>query len=391
MTTTQATRNAASERAPGNLEGWAWRGDEALGGDTGAAASASGGCAAVSVARSPGRGHGGTLGQGPQGHAAPGAEGAGSRQTPAVGTGLLRARGRLDGLLPQAQVDEPAQPDEGDGQEDQQRREAGQVAEQHEGCAHADGDEARGRHRQRRHAQRPQPRPVPDRGSIAQPERAAGARRGTAGDERDGHAVLKDAHDPGPRVAARLTARHQEVERLGDDLGAHEHGPADRTERGAVQDVVELAIGQQHEGTGHDEHHAEDRQDDDAHHELGTLVRGRTDPRGVQLPQDQAEEGTGHGTPGEREDDDTDGLVLVDVGRVEVDRQEQRHEERAGQQGDRQVAGRGHHDHDTDPRPQGQPEGVQVGTRQAGEERARQAGRGQRFLRLRGEACRPDP
>ena len=107
--------------------------------------------------------------------------------------------------------------------------------------------------------------------------------------------------------------------------------------------------------------------------DLEALVGRRDDPRRVQLTQEQAEEPTGHGAPGQRHDDDADRLVLVDVGRVEVDGQQERHDERAGEERDGQEARRReHHDHEH-AGCQRQAEGLQVRVGEAGEERRGEA------------------
>ena len=185
--------------------------------------------------------------------------------------------------------------------------------------------------------------------------------------------MLEDAQDPGPRVASRLEPGRQQVDRLCEQLRSDERRPAHRAERGAVEDVVELSIAQERERPDDDETHRDRGQDDDADERLERLVRRRTDAGREELAQDDTEERPGDGTPGERHEDDADGLVLVDVGRVEVDDEEERDEEGARDERDREVPGRGDRDDHDDPRDERDPERVLVGRWQTREDRRRES------------------
>ena len=118
---------------------------------------------------------------------------------------------------------------------------------------------------------------------------------------------------------------------------------------------------------------ADRRQDDDPGERLERLVRRRTDAGREELAQDDTEDRPGHGAPGERHEDDADGLVLVDVRRVEVHDEEERDEEGARDQRDREVPGRRDRDDHDDPRDERDPERILVGRWQTREDRRRES------------------
>ena len=141
-------------------------------------------------------------------------------------------------------------------------------------------------------------------------------------------------------------------------------------ERGAVEDVVEARVAQQHEQRDEHEQQSREREHDDAHERvtLGEEVEPGRPERSADVLEEQSQHHARRGTPTHREPDDEERLVLVHVDGVQVQQHEQGHQRRGDGERDREEPPeRESHDRG-EPQRQGDAEVGHVGVGQLGEQ-----------------------
>ena len=218
-----------------------------------------------------------------------------------------------------------------------------QVGQQQDGQR---GHEHQGRRDQRGHGgmpQRTERTTIPDRGPVPQPHDTTQPADGAGGDDGHGDPQDQQPHDPGSDVTDRAQPAVEQVERRDERLGAHERDTRRDAEGGAVEDIVESLVGQQDERTGCHQEHGKQRRDDPPDPRevgrAGTRDRAAHHARGLrrhELVQRVAEQRPDQRAPQERECDDPDGLVLVDIDVVHVDDRDQGYQDGGGDDGHRE-------------------------------------------------------
>ena len=159
-------------------------------------------------------------------------------------------------------------------------------------------------------------------------------------DERDQDPDLDEPHDPGHRFAPGPEPTGDERPCLHEGLRADERHRGRRAERGAVEDVVEPRVAQEHQQRNEDEEQPGDRERHHPHQGVALTqeVEPRWAERRVDVLEQQPEDDAGDRAPPHRETDHEQGLVLVHVDRVQVEQDEQWHQRRGHRQRHREEA-----------------------------------------------------
>ena len=156
----------------------------------------------------------------------------------------------LSRLFPKADVDHPAQPDERCGREQQRDRERPPLAEVERADVRADERGGGERHGEERRAEWAERVAIARRSAEPEPERAARRAGNPRREHRQGDPEREQPRDPQAVIARRMEAEMEEVGRVRDRLGGEERRRRAGAERDAVEDVVELAVGEQHQRAG---------------------------------------------------------------------------------------------------------------------------------------------
>ena len=283
----------------------------------------------------------------------------------AVRAGDGRADRRLSCLFPKADVDHPAQPDERCSREQQRDRERPPLAHIERADVRADQCGGGERHGEERPAERAERIAIARRSAEPEPERAARRAGNPRGEHRQGDPERQQPRDPQAVIAGGVKAEMEKVRGVRDRLGGKERRRRAGSERDAVEDVVELAVGEQHQRAGDREQEGGAREHDA---EPDDLMRARARRQHRPLALDVARGETEH-DPREKPPDDGEGdhgqrLVLVEVDVPEVEQEGHRHADSGGDERERVETEEAEDDDGRQPGADPDPEGPHVRARQ---------------------------
>ena len=289
----------------------------------------------------------------------------------AVGAGDVRADRTLGALLPQPELEHQPQPDERDHVEHEEHGEP--RADRQPSSRRRGGDEQPGAQCERGHRM-PEPAErvaVPGRRAVAQPQRPAGGAGRRHREDREREPDREQPPDPGHNRPAGGETVLKELVAADDDLGRGQGRGGGGTERDAVQDVIEAAVGEEHERRAGDrEDQLQDRQQHDRHERARPVAGGRLGEVGcAERMAEQRDHDPGGGAPGERERDHQRRLFLVDVDVVQVQRREYRNERGGAGESEREQPGDPERNDDRRPDSHRDPIVGHVRAREMGEQR----------------------
>ena len=279
----------------------------------------------------------------------------------AARAGDRRADRRLSRLFPKADVDHPAQPHERCSREQQRDRERPPLADVERADVRADQRGGGERHREEGRAERAERVAIARRSAEPEPERAARRTGNPRGEHRQGDPERQQPRDPQAVIASRMKAEMEKVGRVRDRLGGKERRRRAGSERDAVEDVVELAVGKQHQRARDREQERSARKHDAEPDDLmGARARRQHRPLARDVAGGEAEDDPGDEPPDDGEGDHRQRLVLVEIDVPEVEQEGHGHADCGGDERERVEAEQAEHDDGRQAGADPDPEGAHV-------------------------------